>query len=203
MLCTLVNKCPCPTCKSYVSEFHFQIQISNSKYAYCQSLLSITTYRHITSYQTIPSLSLWYSILFTLPHAPGHIYLYIYIYTYVYKCIMYIFMVGFRTFHHSRSIPIHNTFHDDVIKWKHFPRYWPYVRGIHRSPVVPLTKVSGAELWCSLWYSPKQTVVQTIGNMAIWDAIVLVMTSLWCIFRGATVVLPVFWSRLIPIYNAI
>ena len=25
--------------------------------------------------------------------------------------------------------------YDDVIKWKHFPRYWPYVRGIHRSPV--------------------------------------------------------------------
>ena len=25
--------------------------------------------------------------------------------------------------------------HDDVIKWKHFLRYWPFVRGIHRSPV--------------------------------------------------------------------
>ena len=25
--------------------------------------------------------------------------------------------------------------HDDLIKWKHFPRYWPFVRGIHRSPV--------------------------------------------------------------------
>ena len=25
--------------------------------------------------------------------------------------------------------------HDDVIKWKHFPRYWPLVRWIHRSPV--------------------------------------------------------------------
>ena len=25
--------------------------------------------------------------------------------------------------------------HGDVIKWKHFPRYWPYIRGIHRSPV--------------------------------------------------------------------
>ena len=25
--------------------------------------------------------------------------------------------------------------HDDVIKWKHFPRYWPFARGIHRSPV--------------------------------------------------------------------
>ena len=24
---------------------------------------------------------------------------------------------------------------DDVIKWKHFPRYWPFVRGIHPSPV--------------------------------------------------------------------
>ena len=22
--------------------------------------------------------------------------------------------------------------HDDVIKWKHFPCYWPFVRGIHR-----------------------------------------------------------------------
>ena len=28
-----------------------------------------------------------------------------------------------------------NQFHDDVIKWKHFPRYWPFVRGSHRSPV--------------------------------------------------------------------
>ena len=27
------------------------------------------------------------------------------------------------------------TIHEDVIKWKHFPRYWPFVRGIHRSPV--------------------------------------------------------------------
>ena len=25
--------------------------------------------------------------------------------------------------------------HDDVIKWKHFPRYLSFVRGIHRSPV--------------------------------------------------------------------
>ena len=23
--------------------------------------------------------------------------------------------------------------HDDVIEWKHFPRYWPFVRGIRRS----------------------------------------------------------------------
>ena len=25
--------------------------------------------------------------------------------------------------------------HDDFIKWKHFPHYWPFVKRIHRSPV--------------------------------------------------------------------
>ena len=30
--------------------------------------------------------------------------------------------------------------HNDVIKWKHFPRYWPFVRGIQRSPVSSLHK---------------------------------------------------------------
>ena len=25
--------------------------------------------------------------------------------------------------------------HDDVIKWKHIPRYWPFMHGIHQSPV--------------------------------------------------------------------
>ena len=28
-----------------------------------------------------------------------------------------------------------DTCHDDFIKWKSFQRYWPLVRGIHRSPV--------------------------------------------------------------------
>ena len=27
--------------------------------------------------------------------------------------------------------------HDDAIKWKHFPRYWPFVRAIHKSTVNP------------------------------------------------------------------
>ena len=26
-------------------------------------------------------------------------------------------------------------YNDDVIKWKHFPRYWHFVRGINRSPM--------------------------------------------------------------------
>ena len=35
--------------------------------------------------------------------------------------------------HGNKHIPI--DLHDDVIKWKHFARYWPFVRGIHRWPV--------------------------------------------------------------------
>ena len=35
----------------------------------------------------------------------------------------------------ERRNSIANALHDDVIKWKHFPRYWPFVRGIHRSPM--------------------------------------------------------------------
>ena len=33
-----------------------------------------------------------------------------------------------------------SNYHDGVIKWKHFPCYWPFVRGIHRSPVYSLHK---------------------------------------------------------------
>ena len=36
-------------------------------------------------------------------------------------------------YHQVVHIPSSN--HYDVIKWKHFPRYWPFVRAIHRSPV--------------------------------------------------------------------
>ena len=33
------------------------------------------------------------------------------------------------------AIFINKNVHEDVIKWIRFPRYWPFVRGIHRSPV--------------------------------------------------------------------
>ena len=32
------------------------------------------------------------------------------------------------------------TVHDDIIKWKHFSCYWPFVRGIHQLPVNSLHK---------------------------------------------------------------
>ena len=46
-----------------------------------------------------------------------------------------------RTFHpwcpciKTRCLYIFMCIHDDVIEWKHFPRHWPFVRGIHRWPV--------------------------------------------------------------------
>ena len=33
------------------------------------------------------------------------------------------------------NVSHYSDIHDDVIKWKHFPRHRPFVRGIHRSPV--------------------------------------------------------------------
>ena len=48
-----------------------------------------------------------------------------------------------------------NYLHIDVIKWNHIPRYWPFVRGIHRSRWIPRTKASDAELWCFLWSAPE------------------------------------------------
>ena len=45
----------------------------------------------------------------------------------------------FRTISCTYDYPTSTTWswlpHDDVIKWKHFPRNWPFVRKIHRSPV--------------------------------------------------------------------
>ena len=45
----------------------------------------------------------------------------------------------FRAPWHSRDVALlraGNAYtHDDVIKWKHIPRCWPFVRGIHRWPV--------------------------------------------------------------------
>ena len=38
-------------------------------------------------------------------------------------------------------------YHDDVIKWKHFPRYWPLCGEFTDRRWIPHTKASDAELW--------------------------------------------------------
>ena len=48
--------------------------------------------------------------------------------------------------------------HDDVIRWKHFPRHWPLCGEFAGHRRIPLTKASDAELWCFLWSELEQTV---------------------------------------------
>ena len=55
-------------------------------------------------------------------------------------------------------------YHDDVIKWKHFPRYWPLVRGIHRSPMNSTHKgqsrgtlmFSMIYVWIKVWVNNRE-----------------------------------------------
>ena len=58
-----------------------------------------------------------------------------------------------------------------------FLRYWPFVRGIHQSPVNSLHKgqLRGALIFLS---GPEQTVEQTLKTQVIWDTIVLIMIAL-------------------------
>ena len=54
--------------------------------------------------------------------------------------------------------------HDYVIKWKHFPHYWPLVQGIHRSPVNSLHKGQWGEAlmfslicaWINGWVNTRE-----------------------------------------------
>ena len=70
-------------------------------------------------------------------------------------------------------------YHDDVIKWKHFPRYWSFVR-------IPIPKASDAELWCFdvffdlrlnklLRRQSKRRWIQTVSRY-LYDVIVM---SVW------------------------
>ena len=74
------------------------------------------------------------------------------------------YCVWFRSSHIFRVYPRNFVHHDDVIKWKHFPRYWPFLRGIHRSPVNSPHKGqwSGALMfsviraWMNCWVSNRE-----------------------------------------------
>ena len=45
-------------------------------------------------------------------------------------------MINGWSCNHDESLHMSKSWwYDDVIKWKHFPRYWSFVRGIHRYPV--------------------------------------------------------------------
>ena len=101
--------------------------------------------------------------------------------------------------------------HDDVIKWKHFPRYRPFVRGIHRSPVNPphkvqwrvalmlslicaLNKQSSKQSWGwwfetpsrSLWHCNDQYLSDKIARCFSWGSNwqVVIVSVNGLVFRG-------------------
>ena len=49
-------------------------------------------------------------------------------------------------------------YHDGVIKWKYFLRYWPLCGEFTGIRLIPKTKASDAELWCFLWSAPDYKV---------------------------------------------
>ena len=65
------------------------------------------------------------------------------------------------------SIP--NIPRDDVIKWKHFPRYSPLCGEFTGNWWIPLTKASDAELWCFLCFASEQR----LRKRAHWDVTVM------------------------------
>ena len=77
-----------------------------------------------------------------------------------------------------------------------FSRYWPFVRGFRRSPVNSPHKnqwrgtlmFSLICAWINGWVNTRE------AKRRIWDAIVLIMTSLWCGWLIWNLHDPVTWS---------
>ena len=77
--------------------------------------------------------------------------------------------------------------HNDVIQWKHFPRHWPFVRGIHRSPVNSPHKGQwrGALMfsllcaWMNGWVNTSE-----VGDLrryrAHYDVIIIILYGVYC-----------------------
>ena len=81
--------------------------------------------------------------------------------------------------------------HDDVIKWNHLPRYWPFVRGIHRSPVNSLHKGQwrGALMFSLIWngWVNNHEAGDLRRHSAHYDATVMAKTFLpWCHWRDVS-----------------
>ena len=94
--------------------------------------------------------------------------------------------------------------HDDAIKWKHFPRYWLFVRGIHRSPVNSPHKgqwrwalmCSLICVWINCWVNNREA-----GDLSCYRAhynvIVMLSEIMQCLqwlVRGATSPLLTRWG---------
>ena len=87
---------------------------------------------------------------------------------------------------HSRISCTVMKVHDDVIKWKHFPRYWLFVWGIHWSPVNSTHKgqwrgaliLSLICVWTNAWVNNRDAG-DLRPNCAHHDVIVMFLCYQW------------------------
>ena len=81
------------------------------------------------------------------------------VHMYAYTCIYIRIGPGLLCSHDACFYP------DDVVKWKHFPRYWPFVRGIHRSPMNSSHKgqCHGALIFPLIYALNKRLSIQSRG----------------------------------------
>ena len=93
-------------------------------------------------------------------------------------------------------------FNDDVIKWKHFPLYWSFVRGIHRSPVNSPHKGQwcGALLlslicaWINGWVN-NQEAGALRRHRAHYDVIVIcILTLSTSILSHSDAIILIYWE---------
>ena len=85
---------------------------------------------------------------------------------------------SFRDYWHILHVVGNILLHNDVNKWKHFPRYWPFVRGIHRSSVISPHKGHWRGVlifslicdWINSWVNTREA--------SVWGVIAIIMTSL-------------------------
>ena len=97
----------------------------------------------------------------------------------------------------------HEYLRDDVIKWKHFPHYWPFVYGIHRSPVNSPHKGQwrGALMYSLIcaringWVNNREAI-DLRRHRAHYDAIVM-----YVIKQKKPIYIFGLWTRLRPIGN--
>ena len=102
-------------------------------------------------------------------------------------------------------------FHDDVNKWIHFSRYWPFVRGIHQSPVdsphkgkwrralmfsfdLRLSKRLSEQSWC-WWFETPSRSLWRHGNVLI-----LRYMLFWYFKSGSISLLPVLYLGLLKYF---
>ena len=87
--------------------------------------------------------------------------------------------------------------HDDVIKWKHFPRNWPFVRWIHRSPMnVPhkgqwrgALMFSSICAWTNGWANNRDAG-DLRRHCAHYDVTVMTFKNFWtCFNQGSNMIM--------------